>query len=103
MGAKIIEKHYIFNYDIQGADRKVSLDFKDFKEMVSNIRSTEKMLGNRVIIFDKKLLSLKASMERYCVSNTLMNKGEKVTSNNVLFKRVHKHNNSLIKASDFRN
>ena len=39
MGAKIIEKHYIFNYDIQGADRKVSLDFKDFKEMVSNIRS----------------------------------------------------------------
>ena len=55
MGAKIIEKHYILNYDIQGADRKVSLDFKDFKEMVNNIRSTERMLGNKEIILNKKL------------------------------------------------
>ena len=101
MGAKIIEKHYILNYDIQGADRKVSLDFKDFKEMVNNIRSTERMLGNKEIILNKKLLSMKANMIRYCVSNTLMNKGEKVMSNNVLFKRVKKYSNSFIKASDF--
>ena len=49
------------------------------------------MLGNKAIMFNKKLLSLKANMIRYCVSNTLMNKGEKVMSNNVLFKRVGKH------------
>ena len=45
MGAKIIEKHVTFDTKSHGADHKASISVKDFKEMVKQIRETEKILG----------------------------------------------------------
>lgn len=46
LGAKIIEKHFILNKSVESPDADFSLDESEFKEMVSKVRDTEKLLGN---------------------------------------------------------
>lgn len=45
LGAKVIEKHFILDKSIGGADCEFSLDKKEFKLLVDVIRDTEKLLG----------------------------------------------------------
>ncbi|RBQ26575.1 MULTISPECIES: pseudaminic acid synthase [Arcobacteraceae] len=45
LGAKVIEKHFIIDKSIGGADCEFSMDKKDFIQMVKAIRDTEKLLG----------------------------------------------------------
>lgn len=45
LGAKVIEKHFIIDKSIGGADCEFSLDKKEFKQMIEAIRETEKLLG----------------------------------------------------------
>ena len=44
LGAKVIEKHFIIDKSIGGADCEFSMEAKDFKQMVTAIRDTEKLL-----------------------------------------------------------
>lgn len=46
LGAQIIEKHFILDKSIGGADAEFSMDAKDFKDMVLKIRDTQKLLGS---------------------------------------------------------
>jgi sialic acid synthase SpsE/sugar phosphate isomerase/epimerase len=46
MGAKVIEKHFSLDRDMEGNDHKVSLLPEEFKEMVKGIRQVEESLGN---------------------------------------------------------
>lgn len=45
LGAKVIEKHFILDHSIGGADASFSLDYKEFDDMVKAIRECEKLLG----------------------------------------------------------
>jgi pseudaminic acid synthase len=45
LGAKVIEKHFILDKSIGGADAEFSLDKKEFEEMIKVVRDTEKLLG----------------------------------------------------------
>jgi pseudaminic acid synthase len=45
MGAKVIEKHFILDKSIGGADASFSLDEKEFAEMVQHVRQAESALG----------------------------------------------------------
>ncbi len=45
LGAKIIEKHFILEKSIGGADADFSLDKQEFAKMVQAVRDTEKLLG----------------------------------------------------------
>ncbi len=45
LGAKVIEKHFILDKSIGGADADFSMDKQEFKDMVKAIRETEKLLG----------------------------------------------------------
>jgi pseudaminic acid synthase len=45
LGAKIIEKHFILDKKIGGADAHFSLDEQEFTEMVKAVRLTEKLMG----------------------------------------------------------
>ena len=44
LGAKVIEKHFIIDKSIGGADCDFSMEAKDFKAMVKAIRETEQLL-----------------------------------------------------------
>ena len=45
LGAKVIEKHFILDKSIGGADADFSLDKQEFAEMIQAVRDTEKLLG----------------------------------------------------------
>ncbi len=45
LGAKVIEKHFILDRKIGGADAHFSLDEAEFKQMVDAVRLTEKLMG----------------------------------------------------------
>jgi pseudaminic acid synthase len=44
-GAKIIEKHFILNKEIGGADSSFSMDESEFTKMVTAVREAEKAIG----------------------------------------------------------
>jgi len=46
LGAKIIEKHFILDKSIGGADASFSLDKDEFSQMIKAVRDTEKLLGS---------------------------------------------------------
>ena len=46
MGAKIIEKHFTLDKNMDGPDQKLSSDPKEIKELVSKIRTIEKLQGH---------------------------------------------------------
>lgn len=52
-GAKVIEKHINLEKNNSSVDNFFSLNISGFKEMVKNIRDTEKMIGNNEIKISK--------------------------------------------------
>lgn len=56
LGAKVIEKHFILDKAIGGADAAFSLDTKAFTEMVQAVRDAEKLLGKPTYHTDVKTI-----------------------------------------------
>lgn len=82
LGAKIIEKHFIIDKSIGGADCEFSMDAKDFKEMVQKIRDTEQLLG----CVDYSMSKSKQKNRNYSRSIYVscdIKKGEKFTNLNL--------------------
>lgn len=81
-GAKIIEKHINLEKNKKSVDGFFSLNIKDFREMVKNIRDTEKMIGTeeiRVSKSSKKNLVGRKSI--YVIKN--VDKNEVFTKKNI--------------------
>ena len=82
LGAKVIEKHFILDKKIGGADAHFSLDEAEFTAMVKAVRTAEKMLGSVTYEMDeKKAKSREFSRSLFIVKN--VKKGEKLTKENV--------------------
>ena len=54
LGAQVIEKHFIINKSIGGADADFSMDAKDFQEMVQKVREASALLGKASFQMDTK-------------------------------------------------
>ncbi|OIP53438.1 MAG: pseudaminic acid synthase [Helicobacteraceae bacterium CG2_30_36_10] len=54
LGAKVIEKHFILDKSIGGADADFSMDKQEFAAMVQAIRHVEKLLGRVDYTMDEK-------------------------------------------------
>lgn len=82
LGAKVIEKHFILDKSIGGADADFSLDKKEFLEMIKAVRDAEKLLGKvDYSMTEKKLKSRKFSRSLYIVKD--IKKGEEFTEENI--------------------
>lgn len=82
LGAKVIEKHFILNRNIESADAHFSLDEHEFKQMVDAVRLAEKMLGKvNYELTDKKLKSREFSRSLFVAED--LKKGEMFTEKNV--------------------
>ena len=82
LGAKVIEKHFILDKSIGGADAHFSLDEGEFKQMVDAVRSAEKMMGKvDYEMTEKKQKSREFSRSLFVVKD--VRPGEKITKNNV--------------------
>lgn len=87
LGANIIEKHLTLDRNYKGPDHMASMEPKEFKEMIENIRSIEKALGNglkKISVLEKN--NAKAA-RKSLVANKKIIKGETFTEENVTCKR----------------
>lgn len=82
LGARVIEKHFILDKNIGGPDSSFSMEPKEFKEMIDNIRKVEKMLGKIDYDLNKtKKKSLKFKRSLFVCQD--IKKGEIITENNI--------------------
>jgi pseudaminic acid synthase len=80
LGAKVIEKHFILDKSIGGADKDFSMEAKDFKVMVEAIRDTQKMLDG-IDKFTKEKSGRRFSRSLYI--NKDIKKGETYTKEHI--------------------
>ena len=78
LGARIVEKHFILNKNIDSPDKEFSLTPEEFREMVKTIREVEEMIGE-VDFKPKKGRQFARSL--YIVKD--IKKGEKFTRENI--------------------
>ena len=82
LGAKVIEKHFILDKSINSPDAAFSLDEKEFKSLVDDIRIVEKSLGS----IDYTLSPLVEKNRHFMRSLYVikdMKKGEEFTAENI--------------------
>ena len=82
LGAKIIEKHFMLNRDIGGADSSFSMDEEEFTAMVKAVRQAESAIGLvDYTLTEKQLKSRDFSRSLYVVED--VKKGELLTEKNI--------------------
>ena len=82
LGAKVIEKHFILDKSIGGPDADFSLDSKEFEEMVSKVRDTEKLLGEvSYEVSEKVKKNRKFAKSLFVVKD--VKKGDTLTEGNI--------------------
>jgi len=82
LGAKVIEKHFILDKSIGGADADFSMDKQEFAQMIQAVRETEKLLGKvDYTMTEQKKKSRQFSRSLYVAKD--IKKGEVFTEENV--------------------
>ena len=82
LGARVIEKHFILDKNLDSEDAKFSLDFDEFKNLVKDIRNTEKSLGDGRLVLNDKILKNR-TFARSLYASKDIKKGEKFSKDNV--------------------
>lgn len=82
LGARVIEKHFILDRGMGGADSAFSLEPDEFKAMVDAVRDTEKLLGKVTYeLSEKSLKSREFSRSLFIAED--VKAGEAITAVNV--------------------
>ncbi len=71
LGAKVIEKHFILDKNIGGADSAFSLDKKEFEEMIKAVRDSEKLIGRVDYSLNEKRKTASFCKKFVCVSKDI--------------------------------
>ena len=82
LGAKVIEKHFIIDKSIQSHDKQFSLDFEEFKAMVSVVRKAQSALGDGNLTLNEKSLKNRIFARSLYASKDIK-KGEVFSEENV--------------------
>jgi len=100
MGATVIEKHFKLNDNVGGADASFSINEKDFKNLVDQVRLAESAMGIETYELTDKQISGKRYGRSIYISNDVK-KGEILTEDNIKCVRpglsLHpKHYNNIL-------
>ena len=88
MGVCMIEKHFTINKADEGPDHLASLDPKELKELVREVRRIEKFLGSFEKVPTASELKTRKSLQKNLVAKTAIQKGEIFSDENVIAKRT---------------
>ena len=94
-GATIIEKHFTLNKLQKGADHKISLEPKEFINMVNKIRTTEEMLGKKVFRINDESKKKRNMYLRYLTAKKNIKKGDVLSLDNIGFFRHNRKKSGL--------
>lgn len=87
MGARVIEKHFTLDKNMEGPDHKASLEPDELKQMVIDIRNIEKAMGNGQKIPSMSEIKNIDIARKSIVANCDIKKGEILTNRNLYIKR----------------
>jgi len=87
MGATVIEKHFTLDNSMEGPDHKASLEPYELKAMVKSIRNIEIALGSKIKKPSKSEIPNIKIARKSIVANSIINKGDIFTENNLTIKR----------------
>ena len=87
LGARVIEKHFTLDRNMEGPDHRASLEPNELKAMVYAIRNIEKALGSRVKKPSPSELKNKTIGRKSIVATKDIKKGEVFTGENLTLKR----------------
>lgn len=89
VGAKVIEKHFTLDKDMEGPDHKASVAPDELKQLVSNIRRVEKYLGDGIKMPSCSEQMTRRSLQKCLVAGMDIREGERFTTNNLTAKRTN--------------
>lgn len=89
VGAKVIEKHFTLNKNMEGPDHKASVAPEELKQLVSDIRRVEKYLGDGMKMPSWSEQMTRKSLQKCLVASTKIGQGEPFTENNLVAKRTN--------------
>ena len=87
LGARVIEKHFTLDRNMEGPDHKASLEPDELKTMVKAIRNVEKAIGNGIKKPSKNEEEIKNIARRSLVASRHIKAGETVSLNEISIKR----------------
>ncbi len=87
MGAKVIEKHFTLDCNMEGPDHKASLEPHQLKTMVNAIRNVEKAIGSEAKHASTSETPNKVVARKSIIASRDIKKGELLTEDNITVKR----------------
>lgn len=87
LGAKIIEKHFTLDCNMEGPDHKASTEPNDFAELVGAIRNVESCLGTGIKEPTAAEKEISKVVTKRIVASKHIRKGEIFNENNICVKR----------------
>ena len=87
MGASVIEKHLTLDRNFDGPDHQASIEPKEFKEMVRNIKRCEIVKGSSEKEPNNSEMEMIRLVRKSIVANKIINKGDLFSEKNLIVKR----------------
>jgi N,N'-diacetyllegionaminate synthase len=87
MGAKVIEKHFTLDRDMEGPDHNASLEPEELEAMVTAIRNVERAMGDGVKKSTKSENEIKMFVRRSLVTAKEIRAGETISPDDIVIKR----------------
>ena len=87
LGGMVIEKHFTLNKNMKGPDHRSSLNYKEFKHFISDIRRAEIVIGKNIKICQLEEKNMKLISRKSIVTSKCIKKGEMFSKENICLKR----------------
>lgn len=88
-GAKVIEKHFTLDKNMNGPDHKASVNPEELCQLVKDIRRVEQYIGNSIKVPTVSEQNTRKSLQKCFVANKSIKQGERFTEDNITCKRTN--------------
>lgn len=89
VGAKVIEKHFTLDKNMEGPDHKASVTPDELRQLVSDIRRVENYLGSGIKMPSCSEQMTRKSLQKCLVASRTIKAGEVFDNNNIVAKRTN--------------
>ncbi|PKL18919.1 MAG: N-acetylneuraminate synthase [Spirochaetae bacterium HGW-Spirochaetae-5] len=85
-GANIIEKHFTLDKRMEGPDHVLSVEPREFKDLITRVRSVEQSLGTGIKQASPDEISTMIRFRKTMYINKTLQKGSSITENDIVYK-----------------
>lgn len=100
-GARVIEKHFTLDNKMEGPDHWFSINPKELKQYIDDIRFIEQAIGKPELKPTLQEIEMRKMARRKIVAKTNIFIGEKITKENIDYKRIDNCDDSGLDPKNF--